>query len=573
MSKRYLSLWLPRLAVDRIERDQPNLRALPMAVIMAEQGRIMVLSVNALAGQAGVAPGMTLSDGRTLCPILRAAEADLPGDRAAFEQLVRWCVRYTPWAAMDPASATAEGGLLLDVTGCAHLFGGEDGLLTDLSERLTKAGLTHRMAVAGTVGAAWALSRFGPQTEASMGASADSSADWPVLPPGPLHDALAPLPAQGLRLPAADVETLARLGLYRIGDLYGIPRAALTVRFGAGIRRRLDQALGHEAEAISPAPSRTPLRVSRAFSEPLLQPEAMALVLDDLLVRLCARLEADGQGARQLAFTICRADGTAAEAGIGVSRPSRDPAHLARLFAPKLETLDPDPGIDMLVLSAETSDPHQPAQRAFKGTAQAAQVGGPPNTQPDKQTGEHTGHIDELIDRLANRLGGDAVFWQAPRETPVPEKQIRPTPALTRPRPDWSTWPSDLIAPPRLFAQPEPVEPVPSGNGPPENSLENSTAPPDRFVWRHQLWRRRDPAYSRASPCIDSYTGPDTGPYAGMTGPTRLLGPWWDDDATARDYFLVETESISTPGPDSIARLWLFQDLATRRWHVHGVFG
>ena len=537
MAKRYLSLWLPRLSIDRIERTQPELATAPMAAVIAEQGRLILLSVNAVAAQSGVAPGMTLSDGRTLCPNLRAAEADPVGDRAALEALVRWSARYTPWTATDPVVGPAEGGVFLDISGCAHLFGGEEALLADLSARLNRAGLNHRLAVAGTVGAAWALARFGDHADGLM----DAPAQWPILPPGPPHEALAPLPVHGLRLPAANVETLARLGLYRIGDLYGIPRAALTVRFGPGVRRRLDQALGHEAEAISPALPPAALRVSRAFPEPLLQPEAVALVLDGLLADLCTRLEAAGRGARRLTFTLCRADGTVAETGIGVSRPSRDPGHLARLFAPRLETLDPDPGVDMLVLGAETSDPHQPAQRALKGAR-----------HPAGQPAEATGHLDELIDRLANRLGGDRVFWQAPQETPVPEAQTTPAPALTAAPPDWSAWPDDLIAPPRLFTRPEPVELAPVAGRP------CATIPPDRFVWRHKLWRSSGGA---------NY--PESGPYAGLSGPARVLGPWWQDDFTARDYFLVEAAANA----DEIARLWLFQDLTTCHWHVHGVFG
>lgn len=542
MHKRYLSLWLPQLSVDRVERARPELATAPMAVIVAEQGRLLLLSANGPAAQAGVTPGMTLSDGRSLCPALQAAETDLAGDRAALDGLVRWCLRYTPWAVADPVRGPAEGGVLLDITGCGHLFGGEAALLADLSDRLRRVGIVHRLAVAGTVGAAWALARFGAKTDGLMNAlsdsSSNSSSDWPIAPPGPLHEVLAGLPVHGLRLPASDVETLALLGLYRIGDLYGIPRAALTVRFGPAIRRRLDQALGHEAEAISPTLPAAPLRASRAFPEPLLQPEAVALVLDDLLADLCRRLETAGRGARRLTFTLCRADGTAAEAGIGVSRPSRDPRHLARLFAPRLESLDPDPGVDMLVLGAEVSDPQAPIQQGLKGAQAPAGQAGP---------------LDELADRLANRLGGDRVFWQAPRETSLPEAQTVPAPALTATPPDWSAWPDDMVAPARLLAAPEPVELAPSPAAP-------AGHPPDCFVWRRRLWRHRPQK---------------TGPHHGLTGPARVLGPWWRDDMTARDYYLVETESGAPEAPETFetARLWLFQDLQTRKWHVHGMFG
>lgn len=528
MQKRYLSLWFPRFAVDRVARREPDRATRPFALLLPENGRLTLISASPAAVAEGVRPGMTLADGRSLCPPLQAVDADPAGDRQALARLQRWALRYTPWVAADLTCGPAEAGLVLDITGCAHLLGGEAALLGDLARRLAAFGLTHRTALAGTVGAAWALARH-------------SGSEREIAPPGPLHEALADLPTAGLRLPPADVETLARLGLTRIGSLYGMPRAALTVRFGEAVCRRLDQALGHVAEAISPALQPPPLRVHQSFPEPLVQPEAVALTLDDLLARLGRLLETEGLGARRLTFSLCRADGTEADAAIGVSRPTRDAAHLARLFAPKLETLDPEPGVDLLLLTATATEPFTGLQTGGRLSA--------------KLQGGQNASVAHLVDRLANRLGADNVFRLAPVETPVPEAQCREAPALSEPPPDWSAWPAErrqsTLTPPRRLAAPEPLELALAAETPAE-------APPVRFAWRHRLWQVSVP--------------PDT-------LPARILGAWWEDKLenraadtpappVARDYLPIE----ATSGAET-RRLWLCRDLHTRRWHVHGIFG
>lgn len=548
--RRLISVWLPAFATDRIARRRPETRARPTVVILPENGRMAVVAVNRAAAALGVAPGQGLSDARALCPGALAVEAEPGGDARALAKLADWAGRYTPWAAVDPAAGSFEGGLRLDITGCAHLFGGEAALLEDLGRRLTGFGLAHRLATAPTPGAAWAWARFG-------------APDRPVLAPashGELAESLAPLPVAALRLPAADADLLVRLGLRRVGDLYGLPRAALAARFGDRVRRRLDQALGHEAEPISPRRQVPPRTERFVANEPLVQPDDVARILDSLLVRLCRRLEAEGRGARRLVYTLYRVDGTTAEAAIGTSRASREPAHLARLFAPRLEGLDPDPGIDAALLAATASDllrPHQVQVATDEGA-----VDGGAGRRPE---------LAEMIDRLANRLGSANVFQLAPQERALPEARSVSVPALDTAPTDWTAWPTESFPPPlRLFAKPQPVElpdnepedfPLkqtptlsPQGRGDPTapsrvSLLEAETSdpfpqqagPPARFRWRRR-----------------------TVELAAATGPERVVGPWWAGDARWRDYWRVEDADGR--------RLWLFQDLASGRWHVHGLF-
>ncbi len=549
--RRLLSVWLPDFATDRIARRRPEVRAVPTVVTLPENGRLAVVAVNRPGAVLGLAPGQGLSDARALYPGALAVEADPGGDAQAQARLADWATRYTPWAATDPAAGSFEGGLRLDIAGCAHLFGGEAALLEDLGRRLAGFGLAHRLAIAPTLGAAWAWARFGDPGQPVLD----------VTRPGDLADRLAPLPVAALRLPPADADMLVRLGLRRVGDLYGIPRAALAARFGDGVRRRLDQALGHESEPISPRRHRTPRAERFVANEPLLQPEDVPRILDGLLGRLCRRLEAEGLGARRLVYTLYRVDGTTAEAQVGTSRPTREAAHLARLFAPRLEGLDPDPGVDAALLSAVATDPFRPRQE------QAATDGPTPGGPKPSHLSAHSPELAELIDRLANRLGPDNVFQLAPAERALPEDRSVATPALDGAPPDWSAWPATTYPPPlRLLSSPSAVEAVEEDKGatgpsPPlrgrstdaafetlsadsENVAlpADESAPPARFHWRRQPVE-----------------------LAAATGPERVVGPWWAGDARWRDYWRAEDRDGR--------RLWLFRDLATGRWHVHGLFG
>ena len=338
---------------------------------MPQGGRLVVTAANGPARDSGIGPGLPLADARALVPTLRVAPTNPAGDARALAALAGLCTRYTPWAAADHPD-----GLFLDITGCAHLFDGEPALLADLVGRVRGFGFDVRAAAAETAGAAWAVGRFGEpghsgrpsRTAPRAGpesASCKEGETAAILAPGSVRARLAPLPVASLRLPPTEAEQLGRLGLKRVGDLYDLPRAALAARFGAAVAHRLDQALGHAAEPISPHPPARPDRVRRAFAEPILTREDIAATLDRLLGALCTGLERKGRGARRLALTVERIDGSRAEATIGTSRATRDPVHLERLFAEKLDGLDPGYGIEAMALAAVATDPLPPAQLAL----------------------------------------------------------------------------------------------------------------------------------------------------------------------------------------------------------------
>ena len=462
-----------------------------------------------------MAPGQPLADARALAPELRVLDADPLAEQKALAALADWCTRYTPWAAAEALVPGGAGGILLDITGCAHLFGGEVELLADLVGRLARHGFAARAAVADTAGAAWAVARFAPAVRS----------ETLVVPPDGQSQAIATLPVAALRLPREAVIGLERLGLRRIGDLYPLPRAPLARRFGALLCRRLDQALGRLDEPLSPRQPAEPWRLQLAFAEPIARRDDIAAGLERLLRALCHRLAEEMKGARRLAFALYRVDGTLERAAVGTSRPVREVKHLARLFSEKLEALDPGLGIDLMVLSTPVVEPLDAVQASLIASAD----------------GEAPAALAALVDRLANRLGFAAVRRLVPVASHLPERAQRPVGALAPAPAAEAAWSPGRPRPLRLFVRPQPVDaiaPVPDD-------------PPLLFRWREELHRVR-----RAD------------------GPERITGEWWHGGAPAaaeaRDYYRVEDEAGR--------RFWLYREGLYQlsrppRWFLHGLFG
>ncbi|MGQ0664658.1 MAG: Y-family DNA polymerase [Pseudomonadota bacterium] len=510
-----MSVWLPHLATDRLARAASipaggGSFSRPRVTVIGERGSLRLAALSAGAAALGLRPGLMLADARALVPGIDVAIAEPAAEAACLDRLAAWCGRYSPWTASE-----GTDNLWLDVTGAAHLFGGERRLADELAGRLQALGFSARAAIADSPGAAWGLARFAPAGAGNL-----------VVPPGETRAALDPLPPAALRLGADILATLDRLGLRRIADLHDLPRAGLAQRFGDRVSRRLDQALGRADEPISPRRPVAPYRARLAFAEPIGTAEDCARVAERLLAELCRRLAAQQVGARRLELVFYRVDGTLASAAIGVSRPARDPALLARLFADHLQAIDPGFGIEAATLDASVVEPLVPAQLAF-GCAAAAVDWAP------------------LVDRLANRLGRDAALRLVPRDSHVPERAMARIRAVSAPGsvPEiGGTAPAPR--PLRLLYPPEPIEamaPVPDD-------------PPLLFRWRRVLHR-----------------------VARADGPERIAPEWWRQPAASRgaeentrDYYRVEDEAGR--------RFWLYRDglwrpAASRpRWYLHGVF-
>ena len=427
-----------QIASKGIVRDGGT-RNQPFALVERTKGGVRLTAVDLAAAAEGLHPGMSLADARAALPALVVAEANPAADMECLGRLADWCHRWTPWTATDGID-----GIILDVSGCAHLFGGELSLLEQIYARLQRFGFSVRAALADTPAAAWAWARFG-----SGG----------VLAPGSQAHALAPLPVAALRLPAALVYGLEQVGLATIAALAAVPRPPLARRFGDTPLRRLDQAMGRLDEPIGPQPPTADWSRCRSFAEPIGRTEDVTAGLRMLLDDLTAGLAEASLGIRQLAFTLYRVDGSTQGWRIGTARPSRSPEHLARLCAEPLQRLDAGYGIEALRLTATETEPLAMSQL-------------------DWQEGDVTPEaLEQLIDRMQQRLGADRIVRLAPVESHWPERAAAGIAALAPPR--RAVWPAPLPRPLRLLAHPEPITvtaPVPDD-------------PPVAFRWR-DIYRR-----------------------------------------------------------------------------------
>jgi protein ImuB len=510
-AKRIVALWLPDFVTDRLTRRNGTGSDQPLATIVKHHNALAVAATNHAARAQGVQHGQSLADARSLCPGIKTIGVDPDGENGTLMQLVRWCIRWSPWTAMESLSVDGGAGVWIDATGCAHLFGGEQALLDDMIKRLAAAGFGVRAAIADSPGAAWAAAHFGIET-----------GNTAIVPEGGTRQWLSGLPVMALRLPPAITETLRRLGLRRIGDLAALPRAPLAARFGSHLLQRLDQLTGDLSEPIGPEQPVIPYQVRMAFPEPIASTEGVTLSLTRLLEGLCRTLERDRKGARRLDLMLYRVDGSFVEIAVGTAAPVRSPKHLLRLFAEKINEVDAGFGIEAIVLIIPIVD-----------TLAAQQI-----DLPEEQLGHGAAgaELAQLVDRLSQRLGTGAVVRQAPRGSHVPERAVHaaaPLEPLTV-----NQWACPLSRPVTLMRRPEPVQTV----GPPDVAPE---APPTAFRWRGETHR-----------------------VARVEGPERIAAEWWHaatppPPTTFRDYWRIEDAQG--------LRWWLFRDGAGGRWFLHGM--
>jgi protein ImuB len=544
-ARRILSLWFPRLAAERLVRLGAAGAGAPLAVVREEGQRQVVAALSAAAEAAGVVRGQALADAMAVCPGLVTQRARPAAEAAFLAALRRWAGQVSPWVAEAPPD-----GLVADVSGCAHLFGGEAAMIDRLAEDCARFGLTLRCAIADTPGAAWALARHGggePAPARSGDAIAQEAratrskaaprrrgpgpalpAGARIAPPGRTRTALADLPVAALRIDAAVAEQLSRLGLRRIGDLSGQPRAALARRFGPGLVARLDQALGAAPEPVSPAPPPRAYAARLSLPEPIgLEADIMA-GLDRLMARVCARLREAGRGARRLRLEALRTDHATEVVEVGLARPAAEPERMRPLFALKIGGIDAGFGIDRLRLEAVETEPLAPRAPAghLDATRRAARAPGPEDA------------VSDLIGRLGARIGLEAITRRHPADSHIPEKTATVLAAAWS-EPWGGDWPAAPAPRPLRLWRPEPVA-VADDSAP--------STPPARL-----RWRGRDLTVAAAE------------------GPERIAPEWWLDDPDwrtgPRDYWRVTCAEGD--------RLWLFYahgGAMSPGWFCHGAF-
>ncbi|MEM8536689.1 MAG: DNA polymerase Y family protein [Pseudomonadota bacterium] len=475
-------------------------------LVLAREGHHgpVIHAANRKARMEGITPGSRVVDMRAICPELQVEYADPAGDRAALDKLVLWARRWCPWSVRD-----GDDGIILDTTGADHLWGGEAAMLVEMETQLSLLGLTARLAVAPTWGAAWALARFGP-VRAICGADE-------------AYFKLGPLPVTGLRLDPDTVLLLRRLGLKTIGAVMDVPRLSLTRRFVKAPLQsnpvmRLDQAMGKLAEPVCSVDAPPVIRAQARLAEPIFDPTPH---LPDLCEKICDQLQQRGQGCRRLHLTVFRTDGDVAAITVATSAPSRDAGHLHSLFRDKVERINPGFGFDLIMLTAAGVEDMAERQSRLDGDA------------------DDDLHLNRLIDRLTAKFGPQSVTRPVLRQSYLPERAEAQIAALAAAPTDQALLPRER--PLRLLDHPEEVwvlYAVPEG-------------PPAQFVWRRQTHR------------VARYAGPE------RIAPEW----WHDRPGTRlRDYFKVENHAglrlwLYREGVHGDGRG------AEPRWFVHGFFG
>lgn len=429
------------------ERNKPKPPDTPFVLTEKKRGAVQIVAVDARALTLGLAPSMTLADMRARVPELVVIAHDLKDDAALLEWLAEGCDRYTPMVALDPPS-----GLILDITGCAHLFAeGETGLVADLSERLTRQGLTSRAACASTPDAAVALSQHG------------------------IADVCA-LPVSALRLSEDAHIALRRAGLHTIGALADRPRAPLAARFGEDAPALLSRLLGETDVRITPRRVPPDLVVEMRFAEPVARSNDMLGALDGLAQDAERLLSERGQGGRRFEASLFRSDGHVARLAIETGQPTRDSGLLNRLFRERIDSLsdplDPGFGYDLIRLAVPVVEPLAAKQLQLEGSSAL-------DTE-----------IAALLDRLGVRLGRNRVRRLSAGNSHIPEQASISSPVLQSLLP-LASWPQPEdgeppLRPLYLFDPPQQIEvmaQVPDG-------------PPRRFRWKrtaHDVTRYEGP--------------------------------------------------------------------------------
>ncbi|MEO0939431.1 MAG: DNA polymerase Y family protein [Pseudomonadota bacterium] len=530
--RRILSLWFPRLGAERLLRREGLLEDRPLVVVEQVGNAQVVSSVCAQAAARGIRVGQPVRDAHAMCDGLQTRTRQKQAEDAFLAVLRRWAGKFSPWAAPE-----GDDGLVVDLTGCAHLFGGEAPLLEVLEGDCAEMGLTVRAGLADTRGAAWALARYAGQG-AAQGRSGDAiqqearatrsragKRHWTkggtapavtaegggahrIAAPGQTYSALSPLPVAALRLDEGAVAALNRLGLRRIGDVLGQPRAGLARRFGKGLVLRLDQAMGSAPEPVSPAKPPDQFAVRMTLPDPIGLEEDVLAGIDRLLPRLCAALRAKGRGVRTLRLQAFRTDHAVESVTVSLARPGHEADRIRPLLQLKLDQIDAGFGIDMLRLEALATEPLH--DRAVAGHAEAARRG--------RGRRDQGAALEDLIGRLGARVGLEAITRLHPASSNIPEK-AHSVLAAAWSAPAQGPWPRPPGPRPVTLWQPEPV------------TAPDSPRLPETFRWRGQDHVR-----------------------TWATGPERIAPEWWLDDPNwrsgVRDYWAVETERG--------ARLWLY---------------
>ncbi len=483
-----------------------------MATVEKVKGALRLAVVDRAAARLGLQVGMGLADARVAVPQLRVFDHDPPADALLLDRLADACTRYTPHVAIDGVDM-----LVLDLTGCIHLFGDEATLVGDARMRLRRLGFDVLTACADGPDAAMGLARYHT---------------------GPVDDeplAVRQLPVAALRLERECEIALGRAGLRTVGDVARRPLAAIAARFGEDAVQTIRRMIGDAASPLTFRTVEEALVFDRRFADPIARTDFVLDQLADLATQAVEALRLRGHGGRRFEALFFRADGLTQRLAIETGKATRDVRALVRLFRERIDTLDDplDPGFgyDMVRLTVPFHEPLPDDQLRLDGR--------------QAQSGRQ---VEDLVDRITTRLGRGRVRRFQPRDTHIPERAQIVVPAIEAAGAPAAWAVSEPGNPPlrplHLFNPPQPIEVI----------AEMPDGPPHRFRWRNVVH------------VVTRFEGPE-----------RIASEWWRardgnpaHGAPTRDYYRVEDLDGR--------RFWVFrrglydgqEDLPG--WYLHGLF-
>jgi protein ImuB len=510
----------PALALPRKGGRNDTTHETPTVVVAKQNNALVIYALDDIAARSSLDVGLPLANARAICPELTVFDADPVADTKTLNDIADWCDRFTPLVALD-----SPHGLYLDITGCAHLFGGERALLQIVCGALTRRGFAVSAGIAGTSVCARTMTRH---------------VSGKIIADGEEADAVGPLPVAALGADAAITSGLRRAGLKTIGDVAARARHEITARFGAGFTALLEHALGEGDAPISPRKPLPDYIVEKRFPEPVATDNVIALNLSALAGMLVTAMDKQGKGARRLEASFFRTDGAVRMIAVDTGRPVTRGEVIDRLFRERLDALndplDPGFGFDLIRLSASSTEIVVQQQRDLDANV------------------HDNDELAALIDRIVARIGGKRVVVHLPQDTHIPERAVLAAPAQHHlAAAAHAAWPARIeseppLRPLRLFEKPEPIK-VPFATVP--------DGPPHQFTWRrvtHAVVR--------------------------VEGPERIAMEWWKQNGCAltRDYFRIEDAEGR--------RFWIFRDglyegelkndeegkPVPPKWFVHGLF-
>lgn len=512
--KRFAAIWFSYLKTDWFSVRQTHLKKIPFVLVIPDHGRKLVSAANEPANAQGIYNGMVAADAKAIYPSLEVIDEPIGLAERILKPMAEWCIRFSPCVAVD-----GDEGLIIDATGCTHLWGGDKMYLKNIRERFERRGYAIRVAIADTIGAAWAISRYG--------------SDKFIVENDQQSTALLQLPADALRLDEETVDRLNKLGLRQVKDFIGLPKTALRRRFGemkpevrsssdirpqtSDIITRINQALGYEEEIIIPVHPSAAYEERLPCLEPIITATGIEIALQRLLETLCRRLKNEGKGIRTAVLKCHRIDGKIQQIEIGTIRASHHVEHLFKLFELKIPTIEPALGIELFVLEATKVEDHISLQsKIWNGNMDLSDE-----------------RVSELLDRLSTKIGANSIRRYLPAEHYWPERSVKK--ALSLDEETNTVWKMDRPRPLELLPKPEMIfVTVPVPDYPPMNF---------RYKGKLHIITKAD-------------------------GPERLEQEWWIEEGQHRDYYYVED--------DQGCRYWLFRlghyDDENYQWFLHGVF-